>query len=103
MAIRPHQNREHQGQRRETMSTPNTPQSAALAEPAGSASVIVAEGYHRIEGEHEKLKELCSIIEPWAAHHACNNRSVSKLADDVYRACVEMRRIIYTPNHPSPT
>lgn len=70
---------------------------ASSPAPSGSAEVIVAEGYYRIKGEHEKLKELCAIIEPWAAHHACNNRSVSKMADDVYRACVEMRRIIYSP------
>ena len=67
-------------------------------QPAGSAAVIVAEGYYRIKAEHDRLKELCAIVEPWAAHHACNNSSVSRMAYDVYQACVEMRRIIYSPN-----
>jgi len=45
--------------------------------------------------EHERLKELCAVVEPFAAHYACNNRASDKMADEVYQACVEMRRIIY--------
>jgi len=45
-----------------------------------------------------RLRQLCIAVESWAAHHACNNRSVSPLADEVYKACLEMRRIIYAPN-----
>lgn len=75
-----------------------TPTPKPLAQATGSADVIAAQGYSRIKAEHDRLKELCIIVESWAAHHACNNRSVSPLADQVYSACLEMRRIIYAPN-----
>ena len=71
----------------------------ALAPAPGSAAVIVAEGYYRIKEELERLKELCRVIEPWTAHHACNARSVSTPAAEIYEACVLMRRIIYSPNN----
>ena len=41
----------------------------------------------------EQLKTVLREIEPWASHHACNNRSVSEMADSVYKACVESRKL----------
>ena len=41
----------------------------------------------------QHLKSALREIEPWASHHACNNRSVSEMADRVYKACVESRKM----------
>lgn len=67
-----------------------------LAKQRGEENValrIELQNMIEMRADFEALKTLVRNIEPWASHHACNNRHVSAMVNQVYLDCVETRRI----------